>query len=118
MVELSDLARRFDSTVWLGVGVLGILVFLVGAYTPALAGLPDAYYLSLGIAFVGGAIALLGFSCYYDQRQYEKLHPRRRPLGKRAKEIAIAPSLEVYDPRTEPHPVSPASGDEGGGTGR
>lgn len=107
MVELSDLARRFDSTVWLGVGVLGILVFLVGAYTPALAGLPDAYYLSLGVAFAGGAIALLGFSCYYDQRQYEKLHPRRRPLGRRAKEIAIAPSLEVYDPRSEVRASAP-----------
>ncbi len=115
MVELSHLARRFDSTVWLGVGVLGILVFLVGAYTPALASLPDAYYLSLGVAFAGGAIALLGFSCYYDQRQYEKHHPRRRPLGKRAKEIAIAPSLEVYDPRREPPPSAAGeSGDDAG----
>lgn len=101
MPELSEIARRFDSTVWLGVGVLGILVFFVGAYTPALASLPDAVYLSFGVAFVGGAIALLGFSCYYDQRGYEKHHPRRRALSPRAREISIAPSLEVYHPGTE-----------------
>ncbi len=99
MVDLADISRRFDSTVWLAIAVLGLLVFLVGAYEPALSGLPGAGYLSLGIAFAGGAVALLGFSAFYDQRRYERDHPRRRPLGRRAREIAIAPSLEVYDPR-------------------
>lgn len=113
MLELTSLARRFDSTVWLGVGVLGLLVFLVGAYTPALSGLPGSVYLSYGFAFLGGAIALLGFSCYLEQRTYEKLHPRRRrPLEGRSRQMAIAPSFEVYDPRNDPsRRPPPGSGD-------
>jgi len=113
MVELSEVSKYLDSTGWLGVGVLGALLFLVGIYRPALSGVPYGGYLAIGIAIAGGAIAVLGFSAYFERRTYERLHPRRPPLrGERVRQISIAPSLEVYDPTiAEERPRALAPGD-------
>jgi hypothetical protein len=98
MVDVQDVSQYLDASAWIGVGVLGILLFGVGIYTPALGSLPGAVYLQAVVAIAGGAVAVLGFTCYYDRREYERRHPKRRPLKGRALEIAIAPSLEVYRP--------------------
>ncbi|MCI4354168.1 MAG: hypothetical protein L3K06_02240 [Thermoplasmata archaeon] len=99
MDDLNELAEYLDASAWLGVGVLGVLLFLLGVYQPALASLPGAGYVRVAVAIGGGAVAVLGFSFWYDRREYERRHPRRPAVNARAREIEIAPSLEVYDPR-------------------
>jgi len=97
--DINDLSRYLDASAWLGVGVLGLLLFLLGVYQPALSGLPYSAYLRIAVAIAGGAVAVLGLSFWYDRREYERRHPRRPPVGRRAREIEIAPSLEIYDPK-------------------
>lgn len=101
-------ADSLDASVWLGVGVVGVLVFFLGIWKPALAKLPYSGDLQVVVAIAGGAIAYVGFSNWWDARAYEKLHPRRPPLRGRAREVAIAPSFEVYDPRSPTAPSRPA----------
>lgn len=108
MAELNDLSRHLDASAWLGVGVLGLLLFLLGVYQPALAALPVAWAIRIVVAIAGGAIAVLGFSFWWDRRNYEVAHPPRPPPKRRAREIEIAPSLEVYDPRSLPEPADPS----------
>ncbi len=99
MDNLNELAQYLDASAWLGVGALGVLLFLLGVYQPALASLPYASYLQVGVAIGGGAVAVMGFSFWYDRREYERRHPKRPQVKPRAREIEIAPSLEVYDPK-------------------
>ncbi|HEY6238101.1 MAG TPA: hypothetical protein VIZ68_02815 [Thermoplasmata archaeon] len=98
MVEVEEISKYLDASAWLGVGVLGILLFAVGVYTPALGSLPGAAWIQGIVAIGGGALAVLAFTCYWDRREYERRHPKRRPLTGRALELAIAPSFEVYRP--------------------
>ena len=101
MESLSDLKGRADSTVWLAVGVVGAALFLLGIYTPALARFPDSLLLEVVFALAGGAVAVLGFSFFYDQREAERSgHGIARPLAGHARELSIAPSFEVYRPET------------------
>ena len=88
-----------DASVWLGVGMVGIFVFVAGIWKPATAHLPYSAALQVVLAIAGGATAYLGLSRWWDARDYEKAHPKVRPLRGRAREVAIAPSFEVYDPR-------------------
>jgi hypothetical protein len=98
-------AQPLDASAWLGVGIVGILVFFLGIWKPALAKFPYSGALQIVVAIAGGAIAYIGFSGWWDAREYEKLHPRSPPLRGRAREIAtIAPSFEVYNPRGTKRP--------------
>jgi hypothetical protein len=110
MADLSTLSARFDATVWTGVGILGILLFVVGIYQPALAGLPDANALGILVAVGGAAIAVFGFTLAQDRRALDRKRPRRLGQAEPA-DRSIAPSLEVYDPRfateAEPEPSRP-----------
>jgi hypothetical protein len=99
MDDPNELARYLDASAWLGIGVLGILLFLLGIYQPALASVPYAGYVRIAVAVVGGAVAVLGLSFWYDRREHERRHPRRPAPGARTRQIEIAPSLEVYDPK-------------------
>ncbi|HXQ48432.1 MAG TPA: hypothetical protein VN842_01445 [Thermoplasmata archaeon] len=99
MDNVNEIAQYLDASAWLGVGALGVLLFLLGIYQPALASLPYSAYLRVVVAVAGGAVAVMGFSFWYDRREYERRHPVRPPVGPRAREIEIAPSLEVYDPK-------------------
>ena len=99
MDDLNELAEYLDASAWLGVGVVGILLFALGVYQPALASVAYSDYLRIAVAVGGGAVAVLGFSFWYDRREYERRHPRRPAVRPRAREIEIAPSLEVYDPK-------------------
>ena len=101
MVTVEELKRQLDSTAWLGVGVVGAALFLLGVYRPALASLPGAVYVEVLLAVGGGILLVLGLSFWWDQREDERLHPKVRPLSGRAAEVAIAPSFEVYHPPPE-----------------
>jgi len=114
MDDVNELARYLDSSAWFVVGVLGVLLFLLGIYQPALASLPDATYLRIAVAVVGGAVAVLGLSFGYDRREYERRHPRRPSPGARVRQIEIAPSLEIYSPRRDPTPPPSLPAPDGG----
>ena len=109
MATVESVRRSLSASSWLGVGVVGIVVFVLGIYTPALARFAYSADLQIGIAVAGGAVAVLGFSFWWDQRAEETAHPVRRPLTGRAREMSIAPSLEVYRP--EPVERPPESGE-------
>ena len=101
---------------YLGVGFVGILVFFLGIYTPAFTQVPYAAIVQVLVAIAGGGVAYFGFHTWYYERA-KALDPRRpRPPTRREKELAIAPSFEVYNARTEPgpprSPEPPAPDDE------
>lgn len=99
MPTLDEVRSRLDASAWLGVGIVGALVFLAGVYQPAWRHVPYAAYLEVVLAIAGGATATLGLSFWWDQREDERAHPKRPPLQGRARDIAaIAPSLEIYRP--------------------
>ena len=102
-MDTSALVLRLESGVWLAVGVVGALVFLLGVYIPAFHGIPYAGDVQVVVAAGGGALAVFGFSLYADRRRYDRAHPAsNRPLRGRARELAIAPSFEVYSPHAPP----------------
>ncbi|MCI4367051.1 MAG: hypothetical protein L3K08_04810, partial [Thermoplasmata archaeon] len=85
-----------SSSVWIGVALAAIFGFVAAAFKLVL------LYPFVGIA----AAAACGALAYYalDQgwtlrAEEQRRGPTQRPLRGRAKEIALAPSLEVYDPR-------------------
>ncbi len=113
MASLDSVRRSLSSSSWLGVAVVGIAVFLLGIYTPALAGIPYAFEVEIALAITGGAVTVLGLSFWWDQREEERrAPPARRPLTGRARELSIAPSLAVYRPDTVHRP--PARGESPG----
>ncbi|MEM0128731.1 MAG: hypothetical protein QXG65_00990 [Thermoplasmata archaeon] len=71
---------------WAGVGVLGILAFALGIWTPAWAGVPGGGWLSLVTAAVGGILVVVGFTYAWRARP-----PRPVPVEE-------MPGVEVYDP--------------------
>jgi hypothetical protein len=108
VAESGDGARRLDSTVWFGVGIIGTLLFILGIWNPAFASIHFSSALQIVIAFAGGVLAYVGFSWGYDAYQYEKRHPRQRAPRGRERELSIAPSLEIYNPNVgEPAPPPP-----------
>ena len=98
MSDINDLSRYLDSTGWAGVGVVGVLLFVLGVYEPALATLPEGGYIGIGVAIAGGAIAVMGFGFAYDRREYERRHPKRATPRAGQRQVEIAPSLEIYHP--------------------
>jgi hypothetical protein len=98
----SDPARKpkpsTDPDLWVAVGIVGVVVFLIGVYQPALARFPYPGALQVGVAVAGACLAVLGFT--YAQRA--RAHRPRRALPPAADRVQrLGPSFEVYDPRTE-----------------
>ncbi len=114
MATLDSVRRSLSSSSWLGIAVVGAAVFFLGIYTPALKGFPYTFGLEIALAVAGGALTVLGLSFWWDQREEERRFPPRRLLTGRAREVAIAPSLEVYRPDTAGRPPrQPESSGEG-----
>ncbi|MFI5418441.1 MAG: hypothetical protein ACHQ2Y_06055 [Candidatus Lutacidiplasmatales archaeon] len=107
----SDADVQREATTWLGVGAFGVLLAAIGIYIPALSSVPFPAELRIVLAVGGGAIAVYGFSTYWDARIYEAKHPIFRPLKGRAKDLTIAPSFEVYDPKLARAPPPPTDVD-------
>ncbi|HYK93743.1 MAG TPA: hypothetical protein VEY07_06845 [Thermoplasmata archaeon] len=112
MASQESVRRALPATSWLGVGVVGIVIFLLGIYTPALARFAYSGYLQVTIAILGGATAVVGFTFWWDARGEEREHPPVRPLTGRAREMAIAPSLEVYRPDAVRRLPAPGESDD------
>jgi hypothetical protein len=93
--------RPPDPRVYAAVGGVGVALFVAGVLVPVLAWLPDADYARLGVAAVGGALAMFGLG------RWNALRPRSR--GKEPPpapgSIPGIPSLRFYSP--EP-PATPA----------
>jgi hypothetical protein len=104
MATLDSVRRSLPASSWLGVAIIGVAVFVVGVYTPALARFAYSGALQIGLAAVGGAIAVVGLSFWWDARADERAHPPQRPLRGHAREVAIAPSFEVYRPGPSARP--------------
>jgi hypothetical protein len=105
---------RIDASTWTGVGVLGLLVFVIGVVLPTLpatSGLPDRAILAIAIAIVGGCIAALGLGYAYDFRRGapRPVRPPTRtdPEGPQDRSVRSAPSFEIYDPNTAEPPRGP-----------
>jgi len=113
MPTVEEIRRRLDASAWLGVGIVGALVFLLGIYQPAWRHVPYAADVEVVLAIAGGATATLGLSFWWDQREDERAHPKRRPLKGRAGEmVAIAPSLEIYRPGPVERPALDGESDD------
>jgi hypothetical protein len=87
---------QLHSSVWFGLAAAAILGLLVAVFRLVLLNV------DLGIAAAAGCGALAYYALdrgWTLRAEEERAGPARRPLAGRAKEIALAPSLEVYDPR-------------------
>jgi hypothetical protein len=92
--------RSLDASLWLGLGVVGVVLFVIGVYIPALAGLPGALWLRYVFAVAGGMLAMLGFSFWWEGRQEPPRASRRTRKGADADAAMrpFGPSFEVYRP--------------------
>ncbi len=111
MADAGALSSRLDATVWAGIGSVGILLFLLGIYRPALAGVPYSAELEIALAVAGACIAVAGFSFALDQRKAEQTRPRRIRRAHAELTEEFGPTFEVYDPQTaeiSPTPPEPA----------
>jgi len=103
----SPLSARLDASVWAGIGAVGILVFLVGIYRPALAGVPYDWLLEIVLAVAGACLAVAGFSFALDQRKAAADRPRRVRRVPAELTDEFGPTFEVYDPRTAEESLTP-----------
>ena len=85
-------SEDWTSSAWIGVGILGALVFVVGVYVPALRGVPYSREIGYGLAAAGGALVVLGFTLASRARDAVRSRPPTElPLES-------LPGVEVYAP--------------------
>ena len=89
---------RLPASTWLGLGLLGLVVFFLGVYAPAwsIVGV-YAVYVQYGLAILGGCVATLGFS-YYVERSSKRHRPRPPAAAPPGSAPAWSSSFEVYRP--------------------
>ncbi len=95
--------RRIAPSTWFAVAVIGILVFVVGIWKPAWAGVANGVYVSYLFAILGGILFIVGLSFGYDAL----------PAKRRRSSIEGLPGVEVF----QPGPASSASGRPSGAPG-
>ena len=91
---------RLSASTWLGLGLLGLVVFFLGVYIPAWKAIPALYsvYVQVALAVAGGCLATLGFS-YYADRQSKRYRPRPPSAPAPGAAPGWSSSFEVYSPR-------------------
>ncbi|HEV2450093.1 MAG TPA: hypothetical protein VGU43_06780 [Thermoplasmata archaeon] len=94
------LRRSVDPSVWVGIGAVGLVLFVIGVYIPALRGVPGAVWLRYLFAIAGGMLGMLGFSFWWEGRQEPpRASSRARRRGASAPPAhPFGPSFEVYRP--------------------
>jgi hypothetical protein len=92
-----------SASTWLAVGILGILLFAVGIWEPAWAGLPAGPYIEVALAAVGGSLAVVGWT-YFG---------RARPRPVRLEDLADGKTVAVLDFRPSRSRPSPGGGSAG-----
>jgi len=102
MADLDGLRDRLDASTWTGLGLLGLLVFLIGVgfpYLPGTHSIPGHACIPIVVAIGGGILAALGLGFAYDLRDAQ-LHPRAKapPEEGGGGPLAATPSFEIYRP--------------------
>jgi hypothetical protein len=102
VAENDRVRGRLDATTWAGVGIVGLVVFVIGIYQPIWAHVRYGQLLQIAVAVVGGIVVALGFGYAYDAREAAAHPPKRPPPAEPdVGSIQRAPSFEVYRPGEE-----------------
>jgi predicted aspartyl protease len=100
---------EIDSSAWLALLVLSLVGAGVGIFYVAPMGFQFAGEIGIVLTAIAGCVAWFSLEYFWAARLAEQERgPKPRPLTGRAREIALAPSFEVYDPRApggERHPA-------------
>lgn len=102
-----------SSSTWLVVGILGILLFGVGIWQPAWAGIRGGPYLEVAMAAAGGCLLVVGFTYYSRSRpSYRRVHLEELADGKTVTVLDFRPtgsnrSKEARLPAEPPRPTDP-----------
>jgi hypothetical protein len=102
MADLGAIRDRLDASTWAGIGLLGLLVFVIGVVLPDLSvgkSLPDHAWLPIAVAVGGGVVAALGLGFAYDLREASR-GPKPPPAREVPPDgsVAATPSFEIYRP--------------------
>lgn len=85
-----------SSSAWLGLGIAAALGLVLAVFRLVLL----SPYLGIAASAGLGALTYYALDTYWELRRAERQRgPPRRPLRGRARELSLAPSFEVYDPR-------------------
>ena len=98
----------FPSYAYAAVGTLGVLLLVLGIWTPFLASVPGAAYLRVVVAIAGGALAAFGWIRLDQRRRGSSRGPPTPPRG-----IEGMSSFEVYSPRGDDRASGPRPKTEG-----
>jgi hypothetical protein len=104
---------RIDASTWAGLGVLGLVVFVLGVAIPSLPAadhLPERAIVAVVVAIAGGCVAALGFGWSYDYRRgapRPARPPKPDPDGPTDRSVRPVPSFEIYDPNAPEGPTPP-----------
>jgi len=99
VADTEEVRGRLDLTTWAGIGIVGLLIFVLGVYQPVWVHVRYGSWIAVAVAIVGGIIVAVGFGFAYDARE-AIAHPVRRPppSGDDKGSITSAPSFEIYRP--------------------
>jgi hypothetical protein len=92
----------FGASTYLGIGLAGLVVLAIALWEPLLARVPDAAYVRVGLAVVGGFTAVMGLGRWNVLRHY--------PDGGRPRPRGVAeqmPSFRSYPPPPRKETASP-----------
>jgi hypothetical protein len=106
LVDVDGVRDRLDASTWAGIGLLGLLVFVIGVgfpYLPGSKSIPYHAWLPVVVAIGGGCLAALGLGFAYDLREGTD-RPRKPAPPQEGGDGSVAgvPSFEIYRPGDAP----------------
>jgi len=104
-------SARLPASTWLAVGILGVLLFGVGVWEPAWAGIRGGPYLEVAMAVAGGCLLMVGFTYYSRSRpSYRRVRLEDLADGKTVTLLDFRPTgsppRKEATPLREPSPPS------------